>query len=291
MTAMDNEGDFNARYRQILIDYCRAAELELRERWDLWPFKAADNCVHEVVGGLLARQTTLATHLVGGPPMWTPHIAPLVLRSMVDLRITLGWILIEPVPRCEQFVLYGLGQTKLWIEHLKSRVAERGEDPDADRQVKAMQGWIDSQQFHFLTEVNVGNWAGTDLRGMAVDCGCEDLYRFEYSTWSAATHNMWQHVGVYNLKPCTNPLHLGGHRVPSTATPREDLYLAQHGARYLDDTFAAFDEFRGLTPMCDSAFERLDHELEKLGHEIAAAEQRESERAAEAATADATKEK
>jgi len=64
---MDNAPDFNARYRQILIDYCRVAELELRERWDLWPFKAADNCVHEVVGGLLARQTTLATHLTGGP--------------------------------------------------------------------------------------------------------------------------------------------------------------------------------------------------------------------------------
>lgn len=60
---MDNAADFNARYRQILIDYCRVAELELRERWDLWPFKAADNCVHEVVGGLLARQTTLATRL------------------------------------------------------------------------------------------------------------------------------------------------------------------------------------------------------------------------------------
>jgi hypothetical protein len=45
-----------------------------------------------------------------------PHIAPLILRSMVDLRITLGWILMEPVPRCEQFVFYGLGQTKLWVE-------------------------------------------------------------------------------------------------------------------------------------------------------------------------------
>jgi hypothetical protein len=66
---MDNEADFNARYRQILVDYCKAAEFELRERWDLWPLKAAENHVHEVVGGLLARQTTLATHLVAGPPM------------------------------------------------------------------------------------------------------------------------------------------------------------------------------------------------------------------------------
>ena len=43
--------------------------------------------------------------------------------------------------------------------------------------------------------------------------------------------------------------------------------------------------------MCESAFERLDHELEELGQEIAAAEQRESQRAAEASTADAKKEK
>jgi hypothetical protein len=270
-----------------LIDYCKAAEFELRERWALWPLKAAENHVHEVVGGLLARQTTLATHLVAGPPMWTPHIAPLVLRSMVDLRITLGWILIESRPRCEQFVLHGLGQTKLWVEHLKTRLTERGEDPDADRQVKAMQGWIDSQQFHFLTEVNVGNWAGTDLRSMAAECGCEDLYRFEYSTWSAATHNMWQHVGVYNLKPCTNPLHRGGHRVPNTAILTEDLHLARYGARCLDDTFAAFDEFRGVSPLCESAFERLDYELDELGQEIAAAEEVESRGAAVDTSTDA----
>lgn len=102
---------------------------------------------------------------------------------------------------------------------------------------------------------------------------------------------MWQHVGVYNLKPCTNPLHLGGRRVPSTASPPEDLYLAQYGTRYLDDTFAAFDEFRGLTPLCESAFERLDYELEELGQEIAAAEQRESQGAAEVSITDAKKEK
>ena len=35
---------------------------------------------------------------------------------MFDLRITLGWILMEPMSRCEQFVLYGLGQTKPWID-------------------------------------------------------------------------------------------------------------------------------------------------------------------------------
>jgi hypothetical protein len=87
---------------------------------------------------------------------------------------------------------------------------------------------------------------------------------------------MWQHVGVYNLKPCTNPLHRGGHRVPSTGAPSEDLYLARYAARYLGDTFEAFDDFRGLTPVCESALERLEDEMEELGREIAAAEERES---------------
>jgi hypothetical protein len=264
---------FSDRLRQILIDYCNAAELELTERWDLWPYEAAENTMHEVVGGLLARQTTLAMHFVSAPPLWTPHVAPLVLRSMVDLRITLGWILLDPKPRCEQFVLYGLGQTKLFVEHLKSQVAARGEDPDADPQVKAMQGWIDSQQLHDFTEVNVGNWAGSDLRVMAADCGCQDLYRFEYSTWSGGTHNMWQHVSPFNLRACTNPLHRGGHRVPTTATPAEDLYLAQHAARYLNDTFNTFDEFRGLVPMCDSAQQLLVDGMGALGDDIAAAEE------------------
>lgn len=31
------EADYNARFRQVLIDYCNAAEFELAERWDLWP--------------------------------------------------------------------------------------------------------------------------------------------------------------------------------------------------------------------------------------------------------------
>ena len=79
--------------------------------------------------------------------------------------------------------------------------------------------------------------------------------------------------------------------MPSTATPPEDLYLARYAARYLDDTCAAFDEFRGLIPLCESAFERLDYELEELGQEISAAEQKESQHAAEAFTTDAKKEK
>jgi hypothetical protein len=59
---------------------------------------------------------------------------------------------------------------------------------------------------------------------MAVECGCEDLYRFEYHV----ERRHAQHVAARRrVQPeaLSNPLHLGGHRVPSTATPPEDLYL------------------------------------------------------------------
>jgi hypothetical protein len=202
---------YEERVYQICRKYRDRAIHELRERWELWPLDPVHNEVHEVVGALLARQTTLSVELVGGPPMWTPHIAPIVLRSMVDLQISL---LQDPVVRSQRFVVYGLGQAKLRMEHRRAETAEAGGDPDADPLVKATRGWLNSQRFHFLTEVNVGNWAETDLRKTAQECGCEQLYRNDYVSWSACTHNMWHHVQLYSLRRCSNPLHRGGHRVP-----------------------------------------------------------------------------
>ena len=79
--------------------------------------------------------------------------------------------------------------------------------------------------------------------------------------------------------------------LPNVRRPLSELVLVATGDVVLAfRDGAAFDEFRGLTPMCESAFERLDNEIEDLGQEIAAAEQRESQRGAEASTTDDKKE-
>ena len=69
--------------------------------------------------------------------MWTAHIAPVILRAMVDTHITLAWILKDPPERSRRFIFYGLGQVKLDIEHRKSSLGDREPDPQEKAVVKA----------------------------------------------------------------------------------------------------------------------------------------------------------
>jgi hypothetical protein len=42
-------------------------------------------------------------------------MAPIILRAMVDLYITLSWIFKDPLERSKKYIAYGLGQEKLEI--------------------------------------------------------------------------------------------------------------------------------------------------------------------------------
>src|SRR5689334_6996519 len=96
----------------ILQQYTDQIAIELSARWNSWPINLAQTEVHEVIGGLMARQITLATQLATTPSMWTGHVAPLLLRTMTDAYITLAWIWKNPQDRSQKFILYGLGQAK-----------------------------------------------------------------------------------------------------------------------------------------------------------------------------------
>ena len=65
--------------------------------------------VFSVLTALLARQTTLAIELSSAPQLWNSHSAPLFLRAMADVHITLAWILLEPEVRAAQYIEHGLG--------------------------------------------------------------------------------------------------------------------------------------------------------------------------------------
>lgn len=284
-----NQDGHEAQLMEILSAYREAVLKELQARWDGWPLDPSRNEVHEVAGALLARQATLTVELASGPPMWTPHIAPLVIRAMLDLRISFEWILRKPAERSRLFIRYGLGQAKLLMEHAKATRAESDDNDSAedDPWIKGVQRWIDGQRYHFLTEVNVGNWADSDLREMARECGREQLYR-SYTSFSAATHNMWHHVQVYNLRPCSNPLHRGGHRVPHAPTMPSDITYLKSAAEYLRDTFDVFDRFSGVTPTCASAYELLETRLVQLGDQIAAETEAHTEKPEEGVSSDGT---
>jgi hypothetical protein len=242
------------------IDYISG---RLWARWDLWQGDREDHNFHEVIGGLLSRQVNLTSELAGNPRIWNSNMAPLVLRSMVEALITASWILEDPQTRSESFILYGLGQEKLLLEHHKALLTEEGLDPNKDQEMQEWEEWLNSQRRTSLTEVNVGDWAGLDLRKRAEEAGQLDLHRIDYARWSGAVHNMWQHLLRFNLQQCQNPLH-GFHRVPLLPRLSLDPYFLQWAAMYLDRTFAVFDEKTGVRIDGLSVAEFLDQELQEV---------------------------
>jgi hypothetical protein len=240
----------------LIGEYVGAIELELSSRWERWPLDLSKAEMFETIGALMARMVSLATELAVAPQIWNEHIAPIILRSMADAYINLAWIFNEPVERSRKFILYGLGQAKLEIEHRKAQLQVGGINPEDDPVVKRTEWWINTQHYTFLTEVNLGNWAGIDTRKMAEEAGCIDFYNYVYSPFSAATHNSWQHISRYNLLLCSNPLH-GLHYVPSDPDLGSHISYFQLAAKYANKAFRLFDEKTGVKSDAPSSYKIL----------------------------------
>ncbi|NCB85610.1 MAG: hypothetical protein EOM44_14135 [Bacteroidia bacterium] len=246
---MSNEDDQLKSLLKFMDDYCSIIAAGFRERWDKWKIEIYKSETYEAIGGLLSRQVTLSMQLAECPQIWNGHIAPLILRAMTDAHITLAWILIDPTERTKKYILYGLGQEKLYIEHLKTEAVE--DDIRMKKVIDVRESWLNAQRRDFMTEVNVGNWAGLNTRQMANESDCQGLYKFAYTPFSGVAHNMWQHISRYNLAPCTNPLHKY-HRVPELLVTPTDPDYVYRSAKYVNRSFEAFDKKYQLdisTPM------------------------------------------
>ena len=238
--------DFVAKYE----DNIRAG---FDRRWSSITPEIYNRRMHECIGGLLSRQASLTIGLARSPESWTVHVAPLFLRCMIDAYITLAWILDEPAERSEKYIKYGLGQEKLCIEHLQEGLRE---DPDlyegtlVEKTIEIRKSWLNSQLAEWGTEVNVGSMSGISTRQMAIDIGRESIYKHAYVPFSGAVHNMWQHVGNFNVEPCNNPLHKW-HLVPKIKDFMWEPDFMYRSSKYMSITFEKFDEKMEVT--CDIA--------------------------------------
>ena len=250
---------------QLVLTFCEEARLELKERWKKWVIDLSQSEVHEVVGALLARQVTLARQMAECPPIWNGHIAPIILRAMADGYISLAWVLKDPLDRSRMFVLYGLGQAKLELEHRKVQIGERDPTEQEKEFIEVSEMWLNSQRFTFLTEVNVGSWSGIPTRQMAEEADCIDFYNYVYNPFSACTHSMWHHISRYNLMLCENPLHQY-HKVPDDPTLPMDSYYLYLSAKYLQKSFSCFDKKFSIAVDVPSAYKNLCKGLSKFSN-------------------------
>ncbi len=233
---MKNKKKQATKYLNELIKITKKG---FQERMQFFPKDTSRLYIYEVLGSLLSRQATVFIEMAKNPGVWNGHLAPVILRTMIDTHITFTWITQMPDERAKEYILYGLGQEKLAIEHLKNDSDEN--DEYAQLQIEAREAWLNSQQYGFLTEVNIGNWAGKNTRSIAEEAGLLRLYNYSYQAFSSCTHSMWHHISRYNVRQCMNPLHRY-HRVPAIIEVPLDVDYLYRAAKYLQLSFEVFDE-------------------------------------------------
>lgn len=235
---MTNENKFEGLVRAIESKIRQ--ELRLRCEAYTPDFRMPE--VFNVLTALLARQATLAIQFASAPQLWNWHSAPLFLRAMTDVHITLSWILLDPKARARQYIDHGLGQAVLELEHRKKRLdsAPEHSKEEMNRMIRAYEAWIDTQRWSFLVEVNVGAWSGKTTREMAEESGILDFYNYVYTPFSQGAHSTWFHVGRFNSAPSESPLtrQLWIPRIEDAT----DVWTMNLAAKYLDKSFNIFDE-------------------------------------------------
>jgi len=222
----------------FLRQFIENAAAGLVERWRQLPKNLYEPEAVEVIGALLARQLSIARRLASNPGVWDFHVGPIILRSMVDTHISLAWLLKDPQSRSQKFILYGLGQEKLQVEKLKA--GARSNDDAVKMMIEAKEEWINSQQYTFLTIVDVGSWSGTSTRSMAEEAGLMELYDHAYVPWSTCAHSMWNHIERFNTQYSSNP-YLRHLREPDDLHMKPQIDVLLNAAKYLQRSYDAVD--------------------------------------------------
>ena len=257
---MINQRDFE--YLLNLIEERVRQELRIRCEAYTPDFRMPE--VFSVLTALLARQATLAIEFVSAPQLWNSHSAPLFLRAMADVHITLSWILLDPETRARQYIDHGLGQAMLELEHRKNQLEPINEDFNGNLKqiIRDQEAWINIQRWHFLVEVNVGVWSGKTTRQMAEEAGILNFYNYVYTPFSQCAHSTWYHVGRYNSGPSESPL-TGQLWVPRIRESPADPWNLSLCAKYLDKSFNLFDEKALTRPQCSEIQDWISADIER----------------------------
>lgn len=150
---------------------------------------------------------------IGMHRIHTRIVGTVALRSLAEVCITFRYLAQTDAPAIWQsYRVYGAGQAKLAF--LKTQQAH-GDLPN----------FLDESTLHSIANedtwqeflnIDVGHWASSNLRKLAIDCGAKDIYDKYYDWSSSFIHGNWAAVRDTNFVTCHNPLHRL-HRIPRVA--------------------------------------------------------------------------
>jgi hypothetical protein len=133
----------------------------------------------------------------------------LLLRTIVECRITLAYLMTKNDPALwAKYRRYGSGQAKLAL----LKIAEAARPPHSVSS-EILQQIANEDVWQEFVDIELGQWAGADLRKMAEESGTKDVYDAHYGWNSGFVHGQWAAVRDTVLTTCLNPLHRL-HRIP-----------------------------------------------------------------------------
>lgn len=140
----------------------------------------------------------------------TRIIGRLVLRTLVETCITLRYLrLKEKDELWRSYRVYGSGQAKLAF--LKAQEIQGDLPSFLDE--SALYEIANEDTWQEYLDIDVGHWATSNLRKLAIESDSKDLYDKYYDWTSTVAHGHWGAVRDTNLVICHNPLHRL-HRIP-----------------------------------------------------------------------------
>jgi hypothetical protein len=186
---------------------------ELEAHWEDTHSTTGIDAKHDAVFGMaffairLAEETFSADNSRG-------ILGRLALRTFLETRITLRHLLTEDDPELwRSWRAYGAGQAKLIslkIEELPS--LPHYINADLLRQIVNEDFWEE------LVSIDLGHWAGADLRKLSGNVDLKNIYDRYYGWTSGFSHAHWGSIRESVFSTCLNPLHRA-HRYPQVGNP------------------------------------------------------------------------
>lgn len=136
-------------------------------------------------------------------------LARIALRTIVDCFISLKYLVTRDTSELwESYRVFGAGQAKLSYLKLDELVQKPGYVD-----VNTLQRLANEDIWEELLPIDLGHWAGKDLRTLSIGAGVKDVYDRFYSWTSTFSHGHWGAIRDVGFTVCANPLHRL-HRIP-----------------------------------------------------------------------------
>jgi hypothetical protein len=180
---------------------------DVSNHWIEASTSTAVDAVHEGTFTFVLYALTCLLEMVGVNRL---GIAGRLLRTLADCRITLAYLQHKNDPDLwAKFRKYGVGQAKLALLKL-----EEAAKPPHSISMETLKRLANEEVWQEYSDIDLGNWAGIDLRKMAEESGTKDAYDAHYGWNSGYAHGHWSAMRDVTLTTCLNPLHRL-HRVPA----------------------------------------------------------------------------